>query len=51
MCIIKMYWFNYYKQFHRQVFCWMDRWHGLTLQDIREIEENTKEELHKVNLL
>lgn len=37
--------------FYRQVFCWMDRWHGLTLQDIREIEEKTKEELDKVSLI
>lgn len=35
----------------RQVFCWMDRWHGLTLQDIREIEEKTREVLDKVCLL
>lgn len=26
----------------------MDRWHGLTLQDIREIEEKTREELNRV---
>lgn len=31
--------------FHRQLFCWMDRWHGLTMEDIRAIEEKTKEEL------
>lgn len=29
----------------------MDRWHGLTLQDIREIEEKTREVLDKVHLL
>jgi len=29
----------------------MDRWHGLTLQDIREIEEKTREELDRVCLL
>nr|XP_023012197.1 phosphatidylinositol transfer protein beta isoform [Leptinotarsa decemlineata] len=29
----------------RQVFCWMDRWHGLTMEDIRAIEDKTKEEL------
>lgn len=28
--------------FHRQVFCWLDRWHGLTMQDIRNIEAETK---------
>lgn len=27
----------------------MDRWHGLSLQDIREIEEKTREELHRVS--
>ncbi|XP_030754862.1 phosphatidylinositol transfer protein alpha isoform isoform X1 [Sitophilus oryzae] len=34
-----------FTNFHRQVFCWMDRWHGLTMDDIRRIEEKTKEEL------
>ncbi|CRK98825.1 CLUMA_CG012024, isoform A [Clunio marinus] len=33
--------------FHRQVFCWIDQWHGLTMEDIRAIEEKTKEELDK----
>jgi len=33
--------------FHRQVFCWMDRWYGLTMDDIRSIEEKTKEELDR----
>lgn len=31
--------------FHRQVFCLMDKWHGLTMEDIRAIEEATKKEL------
>jgi len=31
--------------FHREVFCWTDKWHGLTMDDIREIEEKTKKEL------
>lgn len=34
--------------FHRQVFCWMDRWHGLTMADIRAIEEKTREDLEKL---
>jgi len=29
----------------------MDRWHGLTLQDIREIEEKTREVLDRVRWL
>jgi hypothetical protein len=31
------------------VFCWIDRWHGLTMEDIRSIEDKTKEELDQVN--
>lgn len=33
--------------FHRQVFCWVDKWHGLTMEDIRALEDKTKEELDK----
>lgn len=33
--------------FHRQVFCWIDRWYGMTMDDIRALEEKTKEELDK----
>ena len=28
-----------------QVFCWMDKWHGMTIEDIRALEEQTKLEL------
>lgn len=31
--------------FHRQLFCWLDKWFGMTMQDIRELEAKTKEEL------
>lgn len=31
--------------FHRQVFCWIDSWYGLTMDDIRALEDKTKEEL------
>lgn len=34
-----------FTNFHRQVFCWMDKWHGLTMDDIRQIEEKVKKEL------
>jgi hypothetical protein len=37
-----------FTNFHRQVFCWTDKWHGLTMQDIREIEDKTKRELDEV---
>ncbi|XP_076473097.1 phosphatidylinositol transfer protein beta isoform-like [Babylonia areolata] len=34
-----------FNNFHRQVFCWMDKWYGLTMEDIRKIEDDTKAEL------
>jgi hypothetical protein len=34
-----------FTNFHRQVFCWTDKWYGLTMDDIRAIEEKTKQEL------
>lgn len=33
----------------RQVFCWLDRWHGMTMQDIRRLEDETREELDRVS--
>jgi len=30
---------------HRQAFCWLDEWIGLSLKDVRKIEEDTKAEL------
>ena len=37
--------------FHRQVFCWIDEWHGLTMKDIRAIEDETKRQLDQVSEL
>nr|CAB3264901.1 phosphatidylinositol transfer protein alpha isoform-like [Phallusia mammillata] len=37
-----------FTNFHRQVFCWMDKWFGLTMDDIRRIEEETKKELDEM---
>ncbi|ODN00745.1 Phosphatidylinositol transfer protein alpha isoform [Orchesella cincta] len=34
--------------FHRQLFCLMDEWHGLTIENIREIENKTKDELRSL---
>lgn len=31
--------------FHRQLFCWLDKWFGMTMEDIRRLEEETKAEL------
>eukprot|EP01028_Stygiella_incarcerata_P008741 TRINITY_DN3906_c0_g1_i1.p1 TRINITY_DN3906_c0_g1~~TRINITY_DN3906_c0_g1_i1.p1 ORF type:complete len:300 (-),score=114.38 TRINITY_DN3906_c0_g1_i1:508-1407(-) len=33
---------NLFLKFHRQVYCWMDEWVDLTLEDIRRMEEETK---------
>jgi hypothetical protein len=27
---------------HRQAWAWQDEWHGLTMEDIREIEKQTQ---------
>ncbi|VDD80154.1 unnamed protein product [Mesocestoides corti] len=34
--------------FHRQLFCSIDSWHGLSMDDIRRLEAQTKLELDKV---
>ncbi|XP_022786411.1 phosphatidylinositol transfer protein beta isoform-like [Stylophora pistillata] len=34
--------------FHRQLFCWLDKWFGMTIEDIRRLEDETKEELVKL---
>ena len=37
-----------FSNFHRQVFCWMDNWYGLTMNDIRELEDKTQTELDEM---
>jgi hypothetical protein len=34
-----------FTNFHRQVFCWTDQWYGMTMTDIRALEDKTKVEL------
>ncbi|KAF1761399.1 hypothetical protein GCK72_009655 [Caenorhabditis remanei] len=36
-----------FSKFHREVFCWIDKWHGLTMVDIREIEAKAQKELEE----
>jgi hypothetical protein len=36
-----------FTKFHREVFCWMDNWYGLTMEDIRALEDKTKDDLDK----
>lgn len=36
-----------FTNFHRQVFCWTDKWYGMTMDDIRDLENRTKVELDR----
>ncbi len=31
--------------FHRQVFCWIDQWHAMTMEEVRAIEERVRKDL------
>lgn len=33
---------------HRQAFCWLDEWFGMKMEDIRKLEDQTKEDLNKL---
>ncbi|XP_074659706.1 phosphatidylinositol transfer protein alpha isoform-like isoform X1 [Tubulanus polymorphus] len=46
--LIKKALFRGFTQFFRRVHCWTDSWHGLTIEDIRKLEEETKTELDKM---
>lgn len=37
-----------FTNFHRQLFCWIDKWIHLTMDDIRRMEEETKKELDEM---
>ncbi|KAF0871237.1 MYO1C protein, partial [Crocuta crocuta] len=37
-----------FTNFHRQLFCWLDKWVDLTMDDIRRMEEETKRQLDEV---
>lgn len=37
-----------FTHFHRQLFCWIDKWIDLSMDDIRRMEEETKKELDEV---
>jgi len=34
--------------FNRKVFCWMDQWYGLSMEEVRNFEKETKEELEQL---
>ena len=37
-----------FTNFHRQLFCWIDKWIDLTIEDIRRMEDETQNELEAV---
>lgn len=39
-----------FTNFHRQLFCWIDSWVELTMEDIRRMEEETQRELEEVRM-
>ena len=39
------YYHELFTLFHRQLFCLIDEWHGMTLDDIRRYEEDIKRTL------
>lgn len=36
-----------FRMFHRQLFCWIDKWHGMTMEDIRRLENEAQRELEE----
>jgi hypothetical protein len=36
---------------HRRLFCWIDDWHGLTLQEVREVQKQLQTALSQVIFL
>lgn len=38
-----------FTNFHRQLFCWIDKWIDLNMEDIRRMEEETRKQLDEVS--
>ncbi|KAM7374374.1 hypothetical protein PAMP_007035 [Pampus punctatissimus] len=38
-----------FTNFHRQLFCWIDKWIDLNMEDIRRMEEETRKELDETS--
>jgi len=36
---------NLFLKFHRQVYCWLDEWFGMSMEDIRNFENQIKQDL------
>ncbi|ODM90545.1 Phosphatidylinositol transfer protein alpha isoform [Orchesella cincta] len=44
-CFIQLIIITYIIMICRQVFCWIDKWFDMTMEDIRELEDKVREEL------
>jgi len=38
---------NIFLKFHRQVFCWIDEWHGMSMEEVRAYEEELRQQITK----
>lgn len=38
---------NLFLKFHRQVYCWLDEWFGMSMDDVRKYEAQVKQDLDK----
>jgi len=38
---------NIFLKFHKQVFCWIDEWHGMSMEEVRAFEDELREQLNK----
>lgn len=38
---------NIFLKFHKQVFCWLDEWHGMSMEAVREYEDELRDQLNK----
>jgi hypothetical protein len=37
-----------FRVLNRKLYCWIDKWHGMTMQDIRDMEDRAARELAEV---
>eukprot|EP01087_Luapelamoeba_hula_P011755 TRINITY_DN323_c0_g1_i1.p1 TRINITY_DN323_c0_g1~~TRINITY_DN323_c0_g1_i1.p1 ORF type:complete len:301 (-),score=74.81 TRINITY_DN323_c0_g1_i1:85-882(-) len=38
---------NIFLKFHKQVYCWMDEWFGMTMEEVRKFEDELREQMTK----
>lgn len=39
-----------FRVLNRKLYCWIDKWHGMTMQDIRDMEDRAAKELAEVRV-